>query len=144
VVALVCAGVGCRQRRLPSEETPAPDNEYLEYRHIRLIHFVRSSQTDHNMAIVAGQDAAAVDELIDELGGEREIVPDELLRMLTALLERTKVIAVEDAASQIGKTAEEVEECGRRNASLVGFAGGNKRVLFRVVEWQPAAGNGRE
>jgi GTPase SAR1 family protein len=85
-----------------------------------------------------------VDELLDELGGEREVAPDELLRMLTELLARTKVISVDDAASQLSKTAEEVEECGRRNASLVGFAGGNKRVLFRVVEWQPAAGNGRE
>jgi hypothetical protein len=86
---------------------------------------------------------AAVDELLDELGGEREIAPDELVRMLTALLEKTKVIALEDAASQIGKTAEEVEECGRRNASLVGFAGGSKRVLFRIVEGPPAAGDRR-
>jgi hypothetical protein len=63
--------------------------------------------------------------------------------MLTALLAKAKVIAVEDAAAQLGKTAEEVEECGRRNASLVGFAGGSKRVLFRIVEGQPAA-DGRE
>jgi hypothetical protein len=84
---------------------------------------------------------SAVDELLDEIGGEREVAPDELLSMLTALLAKTKVMAVEDAASQLGKTAEEVEECGRRNASLVGFAGGSKRVLFRIVDWQPAAGD---
>jgi hypothetical protein len=65
-------------------------------------------------------------------------VPDELLGMLTALLAKTKVIAVEDAGSQLDKTPEEVEECGRRNASLMGFAGGNKRVLVRRAI-QPAA-----
>jgi hypothetical protein len=87
---------------------------------------------------------SAVDELLDELGGRREVAPDELLRMLTALLAKTKVIAVEDAASQLGKTPEEVEECGRRNTSLVGFAGGSKRVLFRIVEGQPVAGDRRD
>ncbi len=86
----------------------------------------------------------AVDELLDELGGRREVVPDELLRMLTALLANAKVIAVEDVASQLGKTPEEVEECGRRNSSLVGFAGGSKRVLFRMVEGQLAAGDRRD
>jgi hypothetical protein len=86
----------------------------------------------------------AVDELLDELGGRREVVPDELLRMLTALLANAKVIAVEDVASQLGKTPEEVEECGRRNSSLVGFAGGSKRVLFRVVEGPPTAGDRRD
>jgi hypothetical protein len=86
----------------------------------------------------------AVDELLDELGGEREVAPDELLLMLTALLAKTKVIAVEDAASQLGKTPEEVEECGRRNSSLVGFAGGSKHVLFRIVEEQSAAGDRRD
>jgi hypothetical protein len=80
-----------------------------------------------------------LDGLLDEVAGERETAPDELLRLLTALLAKAKVIALEDAASQLGKTAEEVEECGRRNASLVGFAGGSKRVLFRVVEWRAAA-----
>ena len=84
---------------------------------------------------------SAVDELLDELGGQQEVAPDELLRMLTALLAKTKVIAVEDAASQVGKTPEEVEECGRRNSSLVGFAGGSKHVLFRIVEGQPAEGD---
>jgi hypothetical protein len=79
-----------------------------------------------------------VDELLDEIGGERETAPDELAGMLMDLLAKGKVILVEDAASQLGKTAEEVEECGRRNASLVGFAGGSKRVLFRIVERQPA------
>jgi hypothetical protein len=92
---------------------------------------------------LASHPPRAVDELLEELGGEREVTPDELLRMLTALLAKAKVIAVEDAAAQLGKTAEEVEECGRRNASLVGFAGGSKRVLFRIVEGQPAA-DGRE
>ena len=48
------------------------------------------------------------------------------------LWRRLKIIAVEDAASQLGKTSEEVGECGRRNASFMGFAGGSKRVLFRT------------
>jgi DNA-binding Lrp family transcriptional regulator len=80
----------------------------------------------------------AVDELLDEIGGERETARDELAGMLMDLLAKAKVISVEDAASQLGKTVEEVEECGRRNASLVGFAGGSKRVLFRIVERQQA------
>jgi hypothetical protein len=54
--------------------------------------------------------------------------------MLIDLLAKAKVISVEDAASQLAKTTEEVEECARRNAALVGFAGGSKRVLFRMVE----------
>jgi hypothetical protein len=80
----------------------------------------------------------AVDELLDEIGGEREVARDELASMLMDLLAKAKVISVEDAASQLGRSAEEVEACGRRNASLVGFAGGSKRVLFRVIERQPA------
>jgi hypothetical protein len=80
-----------------------------------------------------------VDDLLAEIGGEQEIASDELLRMLTALLAKVKVIAVQDAASQLGKTPEEVEDCGRRNASLVGFAGGSKRVLFRVVDQSAGA-----
>ncbi len=79
-----------------------------------------------------------IDELLEEIGGDREVARDDLAGMLMDLLAKAKVIAVEDAASQLGKTAEEVEECGRRNASLVGFAGGNKRVLFRIVERQQA------
>jgi hypothetical protein len=80
----------------------------------------------------------AVDELLDEIGGDREETPDELAGMLMDLLAKAKVIEVSEAASQLGKTAEEVEECARRNASLMGIAGGSKRVLFRIVERQPA------
>ena len=85
----------------------------------------------------------AVDELLDEIGGEREVARDELASMLMDLLAKAKVISVEEAASQLSRSAEEVEECGRRNASLVGTAGGSKRVLFRVVE-RPPAGEARD
>jgi hypothetical protein len=81
----------------------------------------------------------AVDELLDEIAGDQDAPPDELARMLTDLLAKAKVISLDDAASQLGKTIQEVEECGRRNAALVGFAGGSKRVLFRVVEREQAA-----
>jgi hypothetical protein len=77
-----------------------------------------------------------VDELLDEIAGGSEVATGDLAPMLTALLAKVKVIAVEDAAVQLGKTPEEVEEGARRNTSLVGFAGGSKRVLFRVVEFQ--------
>lgn len=90
-----------------------------------------------------GSMPAAVDELLEEIGGEREAARDELASMLMDLLAKAKVISVEDAASQLGRSAEEVEECGRRNASLVGMAGGNKRVLFRVIE-RPGAGEARD
>jgi len=79
----------------------------------------------------------AVDELLDEIAGQRSITPDDLALMLTDLLAKSKVIALEDAALQLASTPEEVEQCARRNASLVGFAGGSKRVLFRIVEGQP-------
>ena len=62
---------------------------------------------------------------------------DELAGMLMDLLAKAKSSQWTEAASQLGKTAEEVEECGRRNTSLMGFAGGSKRVLFRIVERQP-------
>ena len=80
----------------------------------------------------------AVDELLDTIGGEQAAPSDELVGMLTALLAKAKVITVADAASQLGRLPQEVEECGRRNTSLVGFAGGSKHVLFRVVERQQA------
>jgi len=80
----------------------------------------------------------AVDELLDEIGGDKEAAPDELAGMLMDLLAKGKVIEVTEAASELSKTAEEVEECARRNTSLMGFAGGSKRVLFRIVEKQPA------
>lgn len=79
----------------------------------------------------------AVDELLDEIGGERETAPDELADMLMDLLAKGKVITVQECASLLGKTEEEVDECARRNPSLVGLAGGSKRVLFRIVERQP-------
>jgi hypothetical protein len=87
---------------------------------------------------LSGNMPRAVDEFFDEIGGDRSSAPDQLVGMLTDLLARVKVTAVEDAAQQLGKTVEEVEECGRRNASLMGFAGGSKRVLFRIVEGQQA------
>ncbi len=80
----------------------------------------------------------AVEELLDEIGGEKEPERDPLAGMLMDLLAKAKVISVDDAASQLGKTAQEVEDCGRRNPSLVGFAGGSQRVLFRIVERQHA------
>jgi hypothetical protein len=80
----------------------------------------------------------AVDELLDEIGGDKEPERDGLTGMLMDLLAKAKVISLEEAATQLGKTPEEVEECGRRNPSLVGFAGGSKRVLFRIVERQQA------
>jgi hypothetical protein len=83
---------------------------------------------------LSGNMPVAVDELLDEMGGDREAASHELTGMLIDLLAKAKVISVEDAASQLAKTTEEVEECARRNAALVGFAGGSKRVLFRMVE----------
>jgi hypothetical protein len=85
---------------------------------------------------LSGNMSPAVDELLDEIGGEKEPQRDALATMLMDLVSKAKVISVEDAAAQLGKSAEEVEECGRRNSSLVGFAGGSKRVLFRIVERQ--------
>jgi hypothetical protein len=80
----------------------------------------------------------AVEELLGELGGEKEPERDPLAAMLMDLLAKAKVISVEDAATQLTKTAQEVEECARRNPSIVGFANGSRRVLFRIVERQPA------
>jgi hypothetical protein len=80
----------------------------------------------------------AVDELLDEIGGDKEPERDALAGMLMDLLVKAKVISVDDAAVQLGKTPQEVEDCGRRNPSLVGFAGGSQRVLFRIVERQHA------
>jgi hypothetical protein len=79
-----------------------------------------------------------VDELLDEIGGEKEPERDGLTGMLMDVLGKAKIVLVEDAAARLGKTAQEVEDCGRRNPSLVGFAGGSKRVLFRIVERQHA------
>ena len=81
----------------------------------------------------------AVDDLLDEIAGERQSAPDELAGMLMDLLAKGKVIPVDEAAVQLGKTPEEIEECARRNPSFAGLAGGTKRVLFRVVERPPAA-----
>jgi len=77
-----------------------------------------------------------VDDLLDQIGGQRSITPDDLALMLTDLLSKSKVIALEDAAIQLQSTPQEVEDCARRNTSLVGFAGGSKRVLFRIIEGQ--------
>ena len=80
----------------------------------------------------------AVEELLDELGGEKEPERDPLAAMLMDLLAKAKVISLEEAAAQLNKTAQEVEECARRNPSIVGFANGSRRVLFRIVERQPS------
>jgi hypothetical protein len=83
-----------------------------------------------------------VDELLDQIGGDRTVAPDNLALMLTDLLAQSKVVSLEDAALQLAATPQEVEDCAGRHPSLVGFAGGNKRVLFRIVEAQ--AGDNRE
>ncbi len=76
----------------------------------------------------------AVDELLDEMGGAHYTPPDELAGMLMDLLSKAKVIPLEDAAAQVGRTADEIDACARRNPSLMGLAGGTRRVLFRIVE----------
>lgn len=87
---------------------------------------------------LSGNMPRAVEELLDEIGGEKEPEQDPLASMLMDLLAKSKVISIEDAAAQLGKTPQEVEDCSRRNSSIIGFANGLRRVLFRIVERQPA------
>jgi len=81
---------------------------------------------------LAGHFPPAADELLENLTAKNGR-PDNLLAELTALTAEAKVIRLEEAATRLGISPEEVEECARRNPAVLGFAGGNTRVLFHVV-----------
>jgi hypothetical protein len=86
---------------------------------------------------------AAVEELVEEVAGTRYTPPDELAGMLMDLLGKAKVIESEDAARELGRGIEDVDACARRNPTLIGLAGGSKRVLYRIVD-TPADGDARD
>ena len=77
---------------------------------------------------------AAVEDLVEEIAGDRYTPPDELAGMLMDLLGRAKVIESEEAARELGRGIEDVDACARRNPTLIGLAGGSRRVLYRIVE----------
>jgi hypothetical protein len=75
---------------------------------------------------------AAVDSFLDQVIGQNDVKSD-LLPMLVELITEAKVISLEEAASKLGKSKEEVEECARLDPGILGFAGGRERVLFHTI-----------
>jgi hypothetical protein len=74
---------------------------------------------------------ASLDRLLDQVAGEPPT--SDLLPAMMDLVSTAKVLRVDDAAAQLGKSPEEVEECARRSAASIGYAGGATRVLFETV-----------